>query len=40
MSKRTEAFGDGVFAVIIVRALELKAPHGADWDAVLAARRS
>jgi uncharacterized membrane protein len=36
MSKaRLEAFSDGVFAVIItIMVLELKAPHGADWDAV------
>ena len=35
MSKgRLEAFSDGVFAVIItIMVLELKAPHGADWDA-------
>ncbi|MCU1385267.1 MAG: Integral rane protein [Acidobacteria bacterium] len=35
MSKgRLEAFSDGVFAVIItIMVLELKAPHGADWQA-------
>ena len=35
MSKgRLEAFSDGVFAVIItIMVLELKTPHGADWDA-------
>jgi uncharacterized membrane protein len=35
MSKaRLEAFSDGVFAVIItIMVQELKAPHGADWDA-------
>jgi uncharacterized membrane protein len=35
MSKgRLEAFSDGVFAVIItIMVLELKAPHGTDWDA-------
>ena len=35
MSKgRLEAFSDGVFAVIItIMVLELKAPHGGDWDA-------
>jgi uncharacterized membrane protein len=32
---RLEAFSDGVFAVIItIMVLELKAPHGASWDAV------
>jgi uncharacterized membrane protein len=32
---RLEAFSDGVFAVIItIMVLELKAPHGADWEAV------
>ena len=31
---RLEAFSDGVFAVIItIMVLELKAPHGADWQA-------
>ena len=36
MSKgRLEAFSDGVFAVIItIMVLELKAPHGADWNAL------
>ena len=36
MSKtRLEAFSDGVFAVIItIMVLELKAPHGDDWDAL------
>jgi uncharacterized membrane protein len=35
MSKaRLEAFSDGVFAVIItIMVLELKVPHGPDWDA-------
>lgn len=32
---RVEAFSDGVIAVIItIMALELRAPHGATWDAV------
>ena len=32
---RLEAFSDGVFAVIItIMVLELRAPHGADWDAL------
>jgi uncharacterized membrane protein len=32
---RLEAFSDGVFAVIItIMVLELKAPHGTDWEAV------
>jgi uncharacterized membrane protein len=34
-SERLTAFTDGVIAVIItIMVLELKAPHGADWDAV------
>jgi len=35
MSKgRLEAFSDGVFAVIItIMVLELRAPHGGDWEA-------
>jgi uncharacterized membrane protein len=33
---RLEAFSDGVIAVIItILVLELKAPHGADWSALL-----
>lgn len=37
MSKgRLEAFSDGVIAIIItIMVLEIKAPHGSDWDAVL-----
>jgi len=32
---RVEAFSDGVFAVIItIMVLELKVPHGADWEAL------
>ena len=32
---RLEAFSDGVLAVIItIMVLELKVPHGADWDAL------
>lgn len=36
MSKgRVEAFSDGVIAVIItIMVLELKVPHGADWEAL------
>ena len=36
MSKgRLEAFSDGVIAIIItIMALELRAPHGADWAAL------
>ena len=36
MSKgRLEAFSDGVFAVIItIMVLDLKVPHGADWNAL------
>jgi len=34
---RVEAFSDGVFAVIItIMVLELKVPHGADWQALRA----
>lgn len=38
MSKgRLEAFSDGVIAIIItIMVLELKIPHGADWDALRA----
>ena len=33
---RLEAFSDGVIAVIItILVLELRAPHGADWSAVM-----
>ena len=32
---RMEAFSDGVIAIIItIMVLELKVPHGADWDAL------
>ena len=32
---RLEAFSDGVFAVIItIMVLEMKVPHGADWEAL------
>jgi uncharacterized membrane protein len=36
MSKsRMEAFSDGVIAIIItIMVLEMKAPHGADWEAL------
>jgi uncharacterized membrane protein len=34
-STRLEAFSDGVIAIIItIMVLELKIPHGADWDAL------
>jgi uncharacterized membrane protein len=38
MSKtRLEAFSDGVIAILItIMVLELKIPHGADWDALRA----
>ena len=32
---RLEAFSDGVLAIIItVMVLEMKVPHGADWEAL------
>ena len=32
---RLEAFSDGVIAIIItIMVLELKVPHGADWDSL------
>ena len=32
---RLEAFSDGVIAIIItIMVLELKIPHGADWEAL------
>lgn len=32
---RLEAFSDGVIAIIItVMVLELKIPHGADWESI------
>ena len=34
-TSRLEAFSDGVIAIIItIMVLELKAPHGVDWDAL------
>ncbi len=33
---RIEAFSDGVIAIIItIMVLELKVPHGTDWDALI-----